>query len=267
MKFKLGQQEMQFFAYVHMRRLRVVRAGELAASVLQLSPVQERKLFSRLARGGLIARVRNGLYLVPPRLPLGGDWTPDEIEALNALLADAQGRYQICGPSAFNHYGFDEQIPNRVYAYNNRISGERKIGAVNLTLIKVADRRLGGAEKVATPQGERAVFASRARSLVDAIYDWSRFNGIPRGYGWIKKELQAKRVTPAELVRCTLRYGDIGAIRRIGALLEREGVAPALLNKLERQLRPTHSTIPWIPTRPKRGVLSRRWGVVFNEAA
>ena len=30
------------------------------------------------------------------------------------------------GPSAFSRYGWDDQIPNRLYAYNNRLSGERK---------------------------------------------------------------------------------------------------------------------------------------------
>ncbi len=30
---------------------------------------------SPLSCGGLIARVRQGFYLVPPRLPLGGAWT------------------------------------------------------------------------------------------------------------------------------------------------------------------------------------------------
>jgi len=105
------------------------------------------------------------------------------------------------------------------------------------------------------------------RSLVDAVYDWSRFNGIPRGYEWIRRELRAKRVTAAELVKCTLRYGDTGTIRRMGALLEREGVNAMLLRKLERKLRPTNSLIPWIPTRPNRGTCNRRWGVTFNEQA
>jgi predicted transcriptional regulator of viral defense system len=267
MKRKLGRLETQFFAYAQMRGLRAVRAGELAASVLRLQPAQERKLLSRLSRGGLIARVRPGLFLVPPRLPLGGAWTPSDAAALNALMADTKGRYQICGANTFNRYGFDDQIPNRVYAYNNRISGERKIGAVETILIKVADERLGDTETVTLPDGEKAVYASRARALVDAVYDWSRFNGIPRGYEWIRRELKAKRVSAAELVKCTLRYGDTGTIRRMGALLERAGVEKTLLRKLERALRPTNSLIPWIPTRPNRGTLNRRWGVVFNEQA
>jgi len=91
MKERLGRQETLLLAYAQMRQLRTLRTGDLTGP-LQLSPKQERELFSRLARGGLIARVRRGLFLVPPRLPLGGAWAPSEAEALNALMEDAKGR-------------------------------------------------------------------------------------------------------------------------------------------------------------------------------
>lgn len=237
----------------------------LAASLLRMTPDQERKLLSRLSRGGLIARVRQGLYLVPSRLPLGGAWTPDEAPALNTLMEDRGGRYQICGPNAFNRYGFDEQIPTRVYAYNNRISGERMIGTVMLMLIRVADERLGETDEAKFEGGQTVLYSSRVRTLVDAVYDWSRFNSLPRGYEWIRRELAAKRVSASELIKTALRFGDTGTIRRMGALLEREGVDSKLLNKLIGVLKPTSSLIPWIPTRPKRGTLNHRWGVVFNE--
>jgi predicted transcriptional regulator of viral defense system len=264
MKKQLGDLETQFFAYVQMRKLSVVRSGDLTASLLRLAPDQERKLLSRLSRGGLIARVRQGLYLVPPQLPLGGAWTPGEALALNALMEDRGGRFQICGPNAFNRYGFDNQIPNLIYAYNNRISGKRAIGSVLLMLIKVANERLGETEE-ATLDGARVLYSSRVRTLVDAVYDWSRFNSLPRGYEWIRYELKAKRIDALELVKVTLCYGDTGTIRRMGLLLESEGVDSALLRKLNRALNPTSSLIPWIPGRPKRGSVNRRWGVIINE--
>lgn len=263
MKRALGKQETQFLAYAQMRELRTVRTGDLMRP-LGLTREQERELFRRLARGKLIARVRPGLYLVPKRLPLGGSWSPDEILALNTLIEDRGGRYQICGPNTFSRYGFDEQVPTRVYAYNNRISGERSIGSVRLTLIKVADTRLGGTEEVKTSEGPVSVYASRARALVDAVYDWARFNSLPRGYGWVRRELDKKRVEPGDLIDITLRYGDVGTVRRMGVLLEREGVDARLLRKLERKLPRTTGLISWIPTSPKRGSINRRWGVVVN---
>jgi predicted transcriptional regulator of viral defense system len=264
MKRRLGRQEAQMLAYLQMRNKRTVRTGELIGP-LRLSRLQERELFRRMARGRLIARVRPGLYLVPPQLPLGGSWTPDEILALNTLLADRHGQYQICGPNAFNRYGFDEQVPSRVYAYNDRISGERTVGAVRLTLIKVSEERLGDVEQVRTREGLTATYSSRVRTLVDAVYDWSRFNSLPRAFDWIRSELASRRVGAAELVRVTLRYGNVATIRRVAALMASEGVHSAQLRKLERALKPSTSLIPWVPTKPKRGTVDRRWGVVWND--
>lgn len=69
---------------------------------------------------------------------------------------------------------------------------------------------------------------------------------------------------PATIVATTLRYGDLGTIRRIGALLARQGVNTALLSKLDGALPQSTGSIPWIPSQPKRGTLDRRWGVVMN---
>jgi predicted transcriptional regulator of viral defense system len=266
MKRALGNFERQLFAYTQMRNLRVLRTRDLTGP-LRISGKQERELLNRLAKAGMIAQVRRGLYLVPPRLPLGGKWSPEEALALDALMDDRQGRYQICGPNAFNRYGFDDQIPTRVYAYNNRISGERTVGAVTLTLIKVAAERLGDTEQERTAEGRTAVFSSRVRTLVDAVYDWSLFNSLPRAFSWIRTELATERVGAAELVRVTLRYGDVGTIRRMGAFLDRLSAAPALLRKLERALKPSSGLIAWNPVRPKRGTLDRRWGVIWNDRA
>lgn len=263
---RLGPLETQFFAYVQMRRKGTVRSGEIS-SALGITAAQETDLFRRLRRAGFIVRVRRGLYLVPPRLPLGGKWSPGEAIAITALFNDNGGRYQLCGPNAFSRYGFDDQVPNRLYAYNNRLSGDRRIGTVNITLIKVATVRLGATERDKGADGTPLVYSSRARTLMDAVYDWDRFNGIPRAYGWIQSELRRKPDIAAELVKVTLKYGNQGTIRRIGYLLEKEKGTTSLLRELETRLRESDSLIPWIPNQPKRGKVVLRWGVIDNAQA
>ena len=264
----LGELEARALAYCQSKERRVVEAGELVGAFMW-TPEQERKVLSKLARKGLIARVRRGLYLVPGRLPVGGRWSPGEILALTTLIEDRSGAYQISGPNAFQRYGWTEQIPNRVYAYNNRISGDRQIGSVALTLIKVSDDRLGGTEVVRTPDGLDAVYATRARALVDAVYDWSRFDTLPRAYEWIEWEASSDEGFAADIVQATIRFGNQGTLRRIGATLERLAAPEPLLRRLERALRPSSSFIPMVPTaakrgKPEQGKTSRRWGVVFN---
>ena len=41
------------------------------------------------------------------------------------------------------------------------------------------------------------MYSSRARTLVDAVYDWSRFGSLPRAYEWVRADLKKKRVTAA----------------------------------------------------------------------
>lgn len=260
----LGPLETQFFSYIQMRSAASVRQGELQQA-LGLSAIQENDLFRRLARRGLIARVRRGLYLVPPTLPAGGKWSPGEALALSTLIEDRGGVYQISGPNAFNRYHWVDQVPNRTYVYNNRISGERQIGSVVFSLIKVADERLGGTETVTTPDGFELVYSSRGRSLMDAVYDWSRFNSLPPAFGWIRAEAAANKKIAAELVETSLKYGNQATLRRVGKVLEMEGVEERLLRKLDKALRRSSSLIPWIPTQPKRGKADQRWGVVMND--
>ncbi|HAP35528.1 MAG TPA: hypothetical protein DCQ28_06135 [Bacteroidetes bacterium] len=263
MKKRLGNLERQLFAYVQMRGKRTLQSGDLL-NFLQITPVQERELLDRLNSVGAIAQVRRGLYLVPEKLPLGGKWSPTDILAINTLVEDQKGKYQICGPNAFNRYGFDEQIPTRMYVYNNRLSEERAIGSIAITLIKVNDNRLGDIEEMKTREGEIGFYSSRRRSLLDAVYDWSRFNTLPRAYQWIEKEITAKRVLPKDLVEVTLRYADVGTMRRIGFVLDKLGVQKTLLAKFRKVLKPSTSFISLIPSLPKRGIIDRQWGILIN---
>jgi predicted transcriptional regulator of viral defense system len=260
---KLGQLETAALALAQMRNLRTMQVGQLSSG-LRISAKQERELLSRMSRSGLIAKVRKGLYLFPPKLPLGGIWTPDEATAINALMTDRNARYQITGPKAFNRYGYSEQLPSLTTIYNDAISGERRIGSISLKLIKVARDRLGGVEKVRTPTGDTLVFSSRARTLVDAVYDWSLFDSLPDAYDWIRNELAAGRVTADEVARAAVQFGNMGTIRRIGVILDRFGASKASLSRLARVLTATTAKIPLVPTRPARGPLARSWAVVMN---
>ena len=238
--------EAQLLAYCQLRGLATVRTGDLTGP-LRVTRKQERELLSRMARAGIIAKVKRGLYLVPPSLPLGGVWSPNFGLAINTLMEDRQALYQVCGPNAFNYYGFDHQVPNRVYAYNDRLSGDTKVGSLELTLIKVATNRLGSTEEVRSASDMRVLYSSRVRTLVDAVYDWSRFDSLPRGYAWIRDELAAHRIEAAELANVAVRYGNQGTVRRIGALLEQGGADEGVLRTLEASLRLSKSVIAAVP--------------------
>lgn len=263
MKTNLGPLEMKIIGYAQMCKLKMVTIGELVIP-LGVTTKQVGESLSRMARAGVIARIRPGLYLVPEKLPPGGLWAPSEYAALDAFMRDKGARYQICGPNAFNQWGFDNQIPNRLYAYNNCISGERNVGTYSMTLIKVPSSRLGGTTVFKTPEGIKVIYSSDARTLMDAVYDWSRFDGIPRAYRWILEAIKKNRTLTPALVQMTLRFGNKGTIRRIGFLLEQAGVAPVLLTKLSKAIGALESMMVWFPGRPRKGAINKKWGLIVN---
>lgn len=260
---ELGSLASRFFAYVQLRNIDVVRTGEIAP-VLGISSSQENDLFRRLAGSGWVTRLKRGIYLVPPRLPAGGKYSPGVALILDRLMAEERGRYQICGPVAFNYYGFDNQVPSVTCLYNNRISGRRSIGGLSFQFIKVSDRRLGAARTVRGRDGLGMTYSSRTRTLVDAVYDWSRFDGLPRGYGWIRNEIEAAPGSVGGLAEVAGRFGNIATVRRIGYLLDTLIGDQNVLALLQGQLSTSRALIPWVPARPARGTINRKWGIIVN---
>jgi predicted transcriptional regulator of viral defense system len=265
--------ELRLLSFAQLKGIEVVRVGDLQRR-LKLTARQETTLLYRMSRSGVIVRAQRGVYLLPRMLPVGARWQPDASLVLQALIVDNGGAYQITGPGAFNRYGFDEQVPNRLYVYNNRISGRRVVGGLSYEFIEVATSRLGGIAKYGIDLDKRRrrnpekvgglVFGTIARTLVDAVYEWSRFGTLPRAYEWIRSVVEQGRVEPTDLVAQSIRFGNQATIRRMGWQLAASGVSSRVLGPLARKVTSTRSLIPTVPGRPLRGERDRIWGVIVN---
>ncbi len=99
---------------------------------------------------------------------------------------------------------------------------------------------------------------------MDAVYDWSRFNSLPRGYEWIKGEIKNEPKLTLELIKVTTKYGNMATTRRIGYLLDTLVWNPKVMKQLQLQLSTSNSLIPWIPGRSAKGSINRKWGVIVN---
>jgi predicted transcriptional regulator of viral defense system len=260
---ELGNLSSRFFAYIQLKKKDIVDTGELAP-VLGITGSQERDLLRRLSNSGWIVRLKRGVYLVPPRIPAGGKYSPGFALILQKLMEKEKGKYQICGPTAFNFYGFDDQIPSVTYLYNNRISGHRTIGNLALQFIKIADKRLGSINIVRSRENTEAIYSSKARTLIDAVYDWSRFNSLPPGYDWIRQEIRKESKLETKITEAAIQYGNQAAIRRIGYLLESFTPSSRSIDRLQRQLSKSNALIPWIPGSPAKGTVNRKWGLIVN---
>ncbi len=262
-KTKLGSLEMRLLAYVQMRKLEVVRTGDISAA-LKITPKQERELLSRLNRSGMIVWLKRGAYLVPPRIPAGGQLAVSENYILFMLMKELKGRYQVSGPNAFNFYGFDNQVPNRVYVYNNRIYGEKNIGGFDFVFIKTSGDRIGAVSESETPLGEKICMVTKARALLDAVYDWSRYDTIPRAYRWILTSIKSDPEFREKFIKVALKYGNKGTLRRIGYLLSEAGVQTSALKSFQKKAGSIKSLIKLIPKGSSKGAVDKEWGLIIN---
>jgi predicted transcriptional regulator of viral defense system len=91
---ELGNLSSKFFAYAQLKGKNMIRTGELAP-VLSISESKERSLHHRPSKSGWIVRLKRGVYLVPPRIPAGGKYSPGVVLILNKLMEEQDGRKRI----------------------------------------------------------------------------------------------------------------------------------------------------------------------------
>ena len=254
---------MQLFAWIQLKEKNIVRSGEISRA-FGLSLINESKLFSRLCRRQLALRLMKGVYLMPTKIPPGGRWGPNPYWIVAQLMAVLDANYQVTGIAAFHRHGFSEQVPNQIAIYNTKLSAHRKIGGISFDFIKVASSRLGKIDKLRITEGIDIPFSSAGRSLMDAVYDWSRFGTLPSALDWIQSRSNDK-ILVRELIQSTATFGNIGTIRRVGYVLEESGVSRGALKPLIQSLEETKSYLPLNPLKAKKGSLNKRWGVVINE--
>jgi predicted transcriptional regulator of viral defense system len=68
----------------------------------------------------------------------------------------------------------------------------------------------------------------------------------------------------SELVKLTLKYSNVGTMRRIGYILEKNGLPKPVTQKLKFKVDGGTSLIPLVPTKPARGTIDREWGIIDN---
>jgi len=260
----LGDLSLRFFSYAQLKGLTTIRTGQLL-SPLGISGEQEADLFRRLSGSGLILRLTRGTYLIPPHILAGGEYSPGIGKILAALFKAKNGVFQVTGQAAFNYHGFDNQVPVRTHVYNSLISGERVIGSLSFCFIRTSINRIGSIETVRMKDGQCVPFSSRERALFDSVYDWKRFNSLPAGYEWIRKEIKSDKEMAGKLIDVASRYGNQATMRRIGCVLDKAGISGEALTTLLSKLNRSDSWVPLVPGTHTRGKVDRAWGTIVND--
>lgn len=249
-------------------------AREMAPSV-GLSPGYFRQALHHLARSGWIVRLKKGLYALSGAVP--GATPLHEFEIAMALVDPAAISYW----SAMSHHGLTDQVPRRVFVLTTahsvpRLRGARAVhtdlpaprarqagvgypvGATTYQFVQVKPERFFGIEQVWVNES-RISITDPERTLLDGLM-------APQYCGDFAEvlhafELRAPKLNVERIIDYALKL-DAATAKRLGWILERQGVAPERLASLQQM--PIKGYRVLDPTRPRYGSCEARWMIQVN---
>jgi len=219
-----------------------------------------------LRRNGWIVSLRRGLYALSSAVP--GVIPVHEFEIAMAL-ADPGA---ISHWSAMHHHGLTDQVPRRVFVLTTtgasvpRARGGKAqrnvdgypVGETVYRFVQVKPERFFGTESVWVGEA-RVTITDLERTLLDGL-------SMPQHCGDFAEVLHAFREArdrlDVERISGYAQRLDAATAKRLGWVLERQGVEPGRLEPLAEV--PIKGYRPLDPTGPRRGPCRRRWMIQEN---
>lgn len=219
-----------------------------------------------LRRTGWIVSLRRGLYALSSTVP--GVTPAHEFEIAMALVDPAA----ISHWSALHHHGLTEQSPRKVFVLTTteasvpRTRGAKAkhvhrgfpVGGTSYQFIQVKPERFFGTEKVWVDEA-RVTITDPERTLLDGL-------SMPQYCGGLAEVLHAFQVRGADLnLSRIIEYAlalDAAAAKRVGWVLEHQGVNPSKLERLVAL--PIKGYRKLDAKGPRKGPCNTRWMIQEN---
>jgi predicted transcriptional regulator of viral defense system len=224
-----------------------------------LSESYIRQSLHYLAKSGWLLRLRQGLYAISPTVP--GVKPAHEFEVAMHLVSPAA----ISHWSALQYHELTDQVPTTVFVLTTTEGyvpwakgGRYPVGETVYRFIQVKPERFFGTEKVWIGEA-RVTITDPERTLLDGL-------SMPRYCGDFAEVLHAfemamERLDLDRIVDYALRL-DQATAKRLGWMLEKQGVEPARLEPLARLPIKGYRTLD--PTGPRKGPRNAGWMIQEN---
>ena len=134
---------------------------------------------------------------------------------------------------------------------------------MNFQLIKISTSRIGSQSTIEIHNGKPVYISSLARTIMDAVYEWSRFNSLPTAYKWLNDYIDDKKIID-ELIQITLRYANIATKRRIDYTLEKLTPKNKSIPLIQQQFKSAQGWITLDPTQKAIGKTNKKWRIIDN---
>jgi predicted transcriptional regulator of viral defense system len=209
-------------------------------------------LIRKLFKKERLRKIIKNIYLFVPMKAPRGIWSGNEYLIAKSLARGA--RYYIGYATAFNSYGFTDQVAQVIHVANDQYSMRKTILGVRYKLIKALPNRFYGLETRRIKQ-EDVVFPTRERAMIDVF----EFYDVQKAYSILNDQID--KLDMPLFIEYLAQYPVQKLRRRIGYFLEKLGVDKKILSKIEIGER-GYSAL--YDTDSNKGPIDKRWRVIVN---
>ena len=160
----------------------------------------------------------------------------------------------------FNYYGFTEQLFQTLYILNTSISKEKIICRVPCRFVKISEDRLYGLEGVKI-ENQEILVSSKEKTMIDLLYFNKPVGGIQPATEIFSQIVKRKKCDIQKLVEYATKFPNVTVRKWTGVLLEKAGIAEALLKPLAKSVKNTALSSLG---KSRKGKLSKKWKAIIN---
>jgi predicted transcriptional regulator of viral defense system len=228
--------------------------------LFSLAPNDRKQIVFRLKNKNILMPIKRGAYVFSP-LEAGPEGTGVD-ELLIPPLFFPKKNYYVGYSTMFNYYGFTEQLFQTVYVLNTVKRMKRIICGLSYKFIRIPQNRMYGVEKIKIRDSEIQI-SSKERTMIDLLYFNKPVGGIDVAVEIFKKIIKNNKCDIGKLIKYAVRFPNITTRKRIGLILDGQGIAEERLKDLVQSVRKTSiSSFDGL----RKGKLNKKWRVIINDS-
>jgi len=238
----IGPLEERLLSILEYKKTQIIRREELIKLIREYVGAKDiTDLIARLQRKKRLVSIQKGVYAVIPISSINKVPQLSDMEVVAYLIKD---NYYFGLYNAFNLHGFTEQIPNRLFVYNTKYSGDKKLLGFNIKFFKLKKDKIFGIFMTKYP------YSDKERTIIDVLENYHYVAPLQEILDKIKESKYDKQ----KLVEYSIVYGSIKVMKLVGLITNNPKLYQLLYKK---------GTLKYYTSLKKTGIklLNKKWKV------
>jgi len=212
---------------------------------------------SALVSKGVLERVQRGVYLVRHSGPAVGT-APHRVAGMMAGQ-----RYYLGGNWALVHHELTELSVRTLDVFVERRLKTRRLGGMRVRFHVLEAGQFDYGIASAELDGALVSVSDPERTFLDSLDRPTVFGALDESVALLEQYLSV--LDSKNLVAYAIRGSRPPTCQRLGALLDRHGIAVTHTRHLQARAAETRSLLSLLPGHPRRGSFNGKWNVLEND--